>query len=176
LNEALGGWQLTQAYQLQSGPPLSVTTGNDVAGVGPGSGPQFLNVTPGASLHANGKFSHGADSNSWFNTKNPDGSLIFTLPTAGTFTTEHVRNILRAPGQAYFNASIQKRFVIYKTQSLSFRFDAFDFPNHPNWNAPDTNFSGETTTGTPAYTDPTFGKVTQKNNQRSLQVSLRYSF
>jgi hypothetical protein len=30
-----------------------------------------------------------------------------------------------------------------------------------------------------AYGDtssPTFGKVTQKNNQRSLQLSLRYSF
>jgi hypothetical protein len=176
LNEALAGWQLSQAYQFQSGPPLSVTTGNDIAGVGPGSGPQFLNVTPGANLKGNGHFSKGADGNSWFNTKNPDGTLIFTLPTAGTFTSEHVRNILRAPGQAYFNASIQKKFTIYHEQKLSFRFDAFDFPNHPNWNAPDTNFSGETITGTPAYTDATFGKVTQKNNQRSMQASLRYSF
>lgn len=175
LNEALGGWQLSQAYQFQSGPPLSVTTGNDVAGVGPGSGAQFLNVTPGANLKGNRHFSHGADGNSWFNTKNPDGSLIFTLPTPGTFTTEHVRNILRAPGQEYFNASIQKRFVTYREQYLTFRFDAFDFPNHPNWNAPDTGFSGENLT-TNSYTDTTFGKVTQKNAQRSMQASLRYSF
>jgi hypothetical protein len=175
LREALGGWQLTQVYQLQSGPPQSVTTGNDVAGVGPGSGPQFLNVTPGANLKASGKFSNGSDGKLWFNTKNPDGSLIFTLPTAGTFTTEHVRNIIRAPGQSYFNASIQKHFTIYREQLLSFRVDAFNFPNHPNWNAPDTNYSGENLT-TNSYSNSTFGTVTQKNGQRSLQGSLRYSF
>jgi hypothetical protein len=43
--------------------------------------------------------------------------------------------------------------------------DAFDFPNHPNWNAPDTSF-----------TSSTFGQVTQKNGNRSLQGSLRYAF
>jgi hypothetical protein len=176
LNEALGGWQLTQAYQFQSGPPLSVTTGSDIAGVGPGSGPQFLNVTPGANLKASGSFSKtGTDGKLWFNIKNPDGSLIFTTPTPGTFTTQHNRNIIRGPGQAYFNASIQKHFAIYQEQTLTFRFDAFNFPNHPNWNAPDTNFSGESLQ-TNSYSNATFGTVTQKNGQRSMQASLRYSF
>jgi hypothetical protein len=165
LNEVLGGWQLTQAYQFQTGAPFSIATGTDVAGVGPGSGNQLLQVTPGADLKGNGRFSHGADNNSWFNTTNADGSAIFALPTAGTFTSEHVRNLFRAPGQEYFNAAILKRFKTFEGQSLSFRFDAFDFPNHPNWNAPDTN-----------YTDATFGKVTQKNGQRSMQASLRYTF
>jgi hypothetical protein len=176
LNEALGGWQLSQAYQFQTGPPLSVTTGSDIAGVGPGSGPQFLNVTPGANLKAGGHFSStGTDGKLWFNIKNPDGSLIFTQPAAGTLTTQHNRNIIRAPGQAYYNASIQKHFIIYRQQTLSFRVDAFNFPNHPNWNAPDTNYSGENLT-TNTYSNATFGTVTQKNGQRSLQGSLRYSF
>jgi len=165
MNEALGGWQLTQAYQFQTGAPFSIATGTDVAGVGPGSGNQLLQVTPGANLKGNGKFSNGGDSNSWFNTINTDGTPIFTPPTAGTFTTQHVRNLLRAPGQEYFNAAVLKRFNTFEGQSLSFRFDAFDFPNHPNWNTPDTN-----------YTDATFGQVTQKNGQRSMQASLRYSF
>lgn len=165
LNEAFGGWQLTQAYQFQTGAPFSVFTGTDVAGVGPGSGAQLLQVAPGANLHGNGKFSHGADANSWFNTRNADGSPIFTPAPAGTFTPQLNRNILRAPGQEYFNAAIRKSFSIVEGQTLSFRVDAFNFPNHPNWNAPDTN-----------YTDATFGKVTQKNGQRAMQASLRYSF
>jgi hypothetical protein len=165
LSEALGGWQLTQAYQFQTGAPFSIATGTDVAGVGPGSGNQFLQVAPGANLKGNGKFSHGADNNSWFNTTNTDGSAIFTLPTPGTFTSQHVRNLLRAPGQEYYNAAVLKNFKTFESQSLSFRFDAFNFPNHPNWNAPDTN-----------YSDATFGKITQKNGQRSMQASLRYSF
>jgi hypothetical protein len=165
VNEALGGWQLSQAYQFQTGTPFSVSTSQDIAGVGAGFQAQLLQITPGASLHGNGKFSVGADSNSWFATKNGDGTNIFTTPTAGTFTTQHNRNILIGPGSANYNASLQKRFQTFENQFLTFRFDAFNFPNHPNWSAPDST-----------YTDATFGKVTSKTGQRAMQASLRYSF
>jgi hypothetical protein len=164
-NEVLGGWQLSQAYQFQTGTPFNVATSQDVAGVGAGFQGQFLQITPGAKLRGNGKFSVGADSNSWFNTKNGDGSSIFTTPTAGTFTTQHNRNLIYGPGAASFNASMQKRFQTFENQFVSFRFDAFDFPNHPNWSAPDST-----------YVDATFGKVTSKTGQRAMQASLRYSF
>jgi hypothetical protein len=164
-NEALGGWQLSQAYQFQTGTPLEVLTTQDIAGVGAGFQGQFLQITPGANLRGNGKFSNGTDSNFWFNTTNSDGSKIFTTPTLGTFTTQHNRNILYGPGQDSFNASLQKRFMTYKEQFLSFRFDAFDFPNHPNLSAPDST-----------YTDAAFGRVTSKTGQRAMQASLRYSF
>lgn len=175
LNQVLGGWQLTQAYQFQSGAPFSVATTQDIAGVGPGSGAQLLQIAPGASLKGNGKFSSSnTDSNQWFHVVNSDGSQIFTTPTPGTFTPQHNRNVLRAPGQAYFNASLQKHFSIYREQALTFRFDAFNFPNHPNWNAPDTTYVDQTVYGNTS--SPTFGKVTSKNGQRSLQASLRYTF
>ena len=164
-NEALGGWQLSQAYQFQTGTPLEVLTTQDIAGVGAGFQGQFLQITPGANLRGNGKFSNGTDSNFWFNTINSDGSKIFTTPALGTFTTQHNRNILYGPGQTSFNASMQKRFQTYKDQFLSFRFDAFNFPNHPNLSAPDST-----------YTDAAFGRVTSKTGQRAMQASLRYSF
>ncbi len=174
-NEALSGWQLTQAYQFQTGAPFSIATSQDVAGVGPGSGSQLLNITPGAKLGGARKFSNSnTGSNQWFNVVNPDGSQIFTLPTAGTFTTQHNRNVLRAPGQEYFNASLQKRFAIREASALTFRFDAFNFLNHPNWNAPDTNYTDQAAYGNTS--SPTFGKVTSKNGQRSMQASLRFSF
>ena len=78
VNEALGGWQLSQAYQFQTGTPFSVATSQDIAGVGAGFQSQLLQITPGASLRGNGKFSVGADSNSWFATKNGDGTSVFT--------------------------------------------------------------------------------------------------
>jgi Carboxypeptidase regulatory-like domain len=158
-NEALGGWQLSQAYQFQTGTPFNVATSQDIAGVGAGFQGQFLQIAPGAQLRGNGKFSVGADSNSWFN------ASAFSLPAAGTFTSQHNRNLIYGPGQANFNASLQKQFATFENQSLSFRFDAFDFPNHPNWAAPDST-----------YTDATFGKVTSKSGQRAMQASLRYSF
>jgi hypothetical protein len=159
VNEALGGWQLSQSYQFQSGTPLSVGTSQDIAGVGAGFQQQLYSVVPGASLKGNGRFSVGSDSNSWFNTK------AFVAPAVGTFTTQHTRNIIVGPGSTNYNASLQKRFQTFQNQYLTFRFDAFDVPNHPNWSAPDVN---------PA--DSTFGKVTSKTGQRSMQASLRYSF
>jgi hypothetical protein len=174
LSEALAGWQLTQAYQFQTGAPFSVATTQDIAGVGPGSGAQLLQVTPGASLKGNGKFSYSNnDSNQWFKVVNGDGTQIFTTPTAGTFTTQNNRNLLRGPGQEYFNASLEKHFALHAQNQITFRIDAFDFPNHPNWNSPDSTYVDQTAY---ASSTPTFGKVTQKNGSRSLQASLRYSF
>jgi hypothetical protein len=174
LREALGGWQLTQSYQFQTGAPFSVATTQDIAGVGAGSGSQLLQVTQGSMLKGNGRFSNSnTDGNYWF-APTTGGTQNFTTPTPGTFTSQLNRNILRSPGQSYFNASLQKKFPIYESSNLNFRVDAFDFPNHPNWNSPDSTYVDQAAYGDTS--SPTFGKVTQKNNQRSLQLSLRYSF
>jgi hypothetical protein len=137
----------------------------DIAGVGSGFQSQLLQITPGAHLQGNGKFSVGADSNSWFATRNGDGTNIFITTAAGTFTSQHNRNILVGPGSANFNASLQKKFQIFEDQALVFRLGAFDFSQPSHWSVSDST-----------YTDATFGKVTSKSWQRSMQASLRYSF
>ena len=158
--EALGGWQITQIYNFQTGVPLSVTSSTDVAGVGTGGGAQFYSIAPGAALGASGAFSAGtSDQNFWFN------PTAWVAPAAGTFTPQHTRNVLRAPGLENFNAGLLKRFDTVEGQYVTFRFEAFNFPNHPNWSAPDVN-----------PTSSTFGRVTGKTGQRSMQASLRYNF
>jgi len=158
-NEILGGWQLSQSYQFQTGTPFSVQTATDIAGVGSGFQGQLYELVPGISTHGNGKFSVKGDTNSWFN------GNAFAPPPQGTFTTQHTRNILVGPGSGNYNASMQKRFQTFENQFLTFRFDAFNFPNHPNWSSPVTS-----------PTDSNFGKVTSKTGQRGMQASLRYSF
>ena len=158
--EVLGGWQLTQTYNFQTGVPFSVATTSDIAGVGAGSGPQLYAIASGANINGGGAFSATpTDSNSWFN------AAAFTAPAAGTFTAQRNRNILRNPGVENFNAGLLKRFQTFEGQYLAFRFEAFDFPNHPNLSAADA---------TPGSS--TFGRVTSKTGQRSMQASLRYSF
>ena len=58
-----------------------------------------------------------------------------------------------------------KSFRIAERQAVQFRFEAFNWLNHPNWSGVDTG-----------PTSATFGKVTGKSSERNLQLSLRYSF
>lgn len=158
-NEVLGGWQLSQSYQFQTGTPFSVQTATDIAGVGPGFQAQLYSRVDGVRTNGNGGFTSPGHANTWFN------KAAFAAPTTGTFTTQHTRNILVGPGSANYNASLQKRFQTFENQFFTFRFDAFNFPNHSNWSAPVTN-----------PTDGNFGNVTSKTGQRMMQASLRYSF
>jgi hypothetical protein len=165
----LGGWQLSGTIQAQSGTPLTVSTSNDYAGVGAGSGAQIWNVN-GPISYPKQFATSTASSEYWFTVTNPDGTPIFTAPAAGTFTTQSNRHILRAPGFQSWNIALMKTFRIpfahLDSQSIQFRAEAFDFPNHPDWSSPGTNPTNLST----------FGKVTSKTDQRNLQLSLRYRF
>ena len=167
LGKLAGGWQLAGVSQFQSGTPATISTGDDFAGVGPGSGNQIWNVNGDFKLTGGDrKFSNGVgDQNYWFSVKNPDGSSIFTAPAAGTFTTQSNRGIIRQPGFQNWNLGLHKTFRITERQRLRFQVEAFNWINHPNWSAPNTN-----------PTAGTFGKITAKSSQRNLQFALRYSF
>lgn len=157
----LGGWTISAISQFQTGTPFSVLTGDDFAGVGPGSGSQFWNVTGDPSIDPGDRqFSeNNSDPNFWFN------RASFSRPAAGTFNTARVRNLLYHPGFQNHNVGLFKDFSFSETQRITLRFEAFNWVNHPNWNN--------------AVTDPNnaaFGRVTGKNSERNLQLALRYSF
>ena len=164
----LGGWQISGVSQFQTGTPASVTTSDDFAGVGTGGGAQFW-VKNGEHVlpHGERKFSYGgaADQDFYFRTKNADGSAIFTAPAARTFNNQSVRDIIYSPGFQNWTAGLFKNFQITESQRVQFRWELYNWLNHPNWSAVDAGpRSG------------TFGKVTAKNFERTMQLSLRYSF
>lgn len=161
----LGRWQLSGTSQFQSGYPLSVSTGDDFAGVGPGSGSQLWQLTGPVQLYK--KSSPNNTKNAyWFSTN------VFQKPAAGTFAPEATRNQVYGPGFQSWNISMQKAFPIIPSREsnrLLFKAEAFNFVNHPNLDNPNTN-----------PTSSTFGKVTGKGgtyaSDRQMQFSLRYEF
>ena len=168
----LGGWLLSGVSQMATGNPITIGTGDDFAGVGPGSGGQFwifsetpqikgqyANNTPAAT----GTF----ESNYWFNPFKADGTAIFTKPTAGTISNQKARGLFYNVGFQNHNLRLSKEFVIKESHALQFVVEGFNWLNHPNWNGPDTNPNNLTTT---------FGKVTSKSGSREMQIALRYSF
>ena len=185
----LGGWTITSVSQMQTGIPVSVGSNDDFAGAGgvgsindPNRIGQFWRVN-GDPSNA-GKFaSNSADTNFWFNIANPDGTPIFTRPANGTIVTSSVRNIIYRPGFQNHNLGLFKDFAITEKQRITFRFEAFNWLNHPNWGGetggnPDLN-PNNIVLDANGKVDPvrsTFGKVRNKGGQRELQFALRYQF
>jgi hypothetical protein len=181
--KALGGWQISGVTQFQTGLPCGVAGTNDYAGVGQdanfgcGVNGQYWIVNGDPKII--GTFGAGGQ---WFATKNPDGSPIFTAPTAGTFNlAKNVRNLIYQPGFQNWNVGLFKKFAFTERTGLQFRAEAFNFINHPNW-------GGGSGGGSPGVsgvqfnpTSATFGKVTTKGGgtgagERNLQLSLRVYF
>ncbi|HEX3572708.1 MAG TPA: carboxypeptidase regulatory-like domain-containing protein [Acidobacteriaceae bacterium] len=161
----LGRWQLSGTTQFQSGYPLSVSTGDDFAGVGPGSGNQLW-VRNGPVDMLKKSSPNNTTNGFWFN------HSVFQKPAAGTFAPRESRNQVYGPGFQSWNIAMQKAMPLIPSlerERLIFRAEAFNFVNHPNLDNPNT---------TP--TSNTFGKATGKGNtyasDRQLQFSLRYEF
>jgi Carboxypeptidase regulatory-like domain len=171
----LGGWSISAISQFQTGTPFSITSGNDFAGVGPGSGRQFWAITGEPQLDQNFS-SNPSDDNYWF-------QATAVAPTAGTFTNQRFRNFIYGPGFQNHNIGIFKTFSITERHRLQFRAEAFNWLNHPNWGAPGGNGTGTYNPNNGAAEgiglDPlsaNFGKVSTKGSERQLQFALRYQF
>jgi hypothetical protein len=156
----LGNWQFSGTVQAQSGRPQNIQQGNDYAGVGPGSGSQLWVHTRNPALY------HAFGGGHWFEPG------VFVRPDLGTFAPRGSRNFIYGPGFQSFNAALQKEMHIipgHENHALLFRAEAFNYPNHPNWDNPDVG-----------PTSGTFGEVTAKGNtyasDRQFQFSLRYAF
>ena len=127
----LGGWQITGITQFQSGTPFTIGTNTDYAGIGTSSfQPWQVN---GSTVVGDRSFSNSAaDSNFWFRTKNTDGSRFFTAPANGTFANQ-TKNIYYGPGFQNWNLGLFKTFSITERHRITFRAEAFNWLNHPNW-------------------------------------------
>jgi Carboxypeptidase regulatory-like domain/TonB-dependent Receptor Plug Domain/TonB dependent receptor len=181
IGKLLGGWQISGVTQFQTGLPCSVTGATDYAKVGLDS--NFGCGVNGQYWVVNGNpkiiGTFGA-SGQWFATTNPDGTQIFTKPTAGTFNTQRVRDIIYQPGYQNWNLGLFKAFPIDEQRGFQFRAEAFNFINHPNW-CGGSGCSGTTNIGLNPANLATFGKVLTKGGgvgggERNLQLSLRVYF
>ncbi|MEZ5354788.1 MAG: TonB-dependent receptor [Bryobacteraceae bacterium] len=159
-----GGWQVTGVIQAQTGTPFTVGSSDDFPGIGSNDfKPWNMSSTPSTPK----QFSQGSgDANFYFTPRNSDGTAIFTRPAPGTFGNQ-TRNSLpfNNVGFQNWNLAAFKSFQIHEAHSVQFRAEFFNFPNHPNWSGVDTNPNSGT-----------FGKITAKNSERNVQLSLRYQF
>jgi hypothetical protein len=199
LGGAVNGWEVTGVVQLQSGPNL---TGYQNQNFGMGySGVSGTNgssaIIPGS---ATGLTPDGiAISNlSLLGTPEIQLNPILTCkPASGLKSHQYINaSCFEAPtqvgqngntllpaiyGPAYFNwdMGLFKNFAITESQKLQFRFNFYNWMNHPLWsfNGSNLNLSfAQDAAYNMTQSNSTFGTTTQKQGHRIIEMGVKYYF
>jgi len=153
VNAALGGWQLGSIVTLQTGFPLTVTDGVNL------SNDNINHNRPDATGQSQDLPSDQRTPDHFFN------RAAYAFQAAGTYGNLG-RNTLIGPAIFTWDYSTVKKWRTFEGQNLEFRFEAFNFANHPNWAPPNT-----------VLNSPSFTKIQgTRVPMRQLQFALKYSF
>jgi len=148
------GWQLSSIVRLRGGEYLSITSGFDQALTGAAA--QRVDQVLASP------YSDVKNVDHWFN------SAAFAQPVLGTYGNMGGTNAL-GPGLIQIDMGVTRSFKVRENQSLQFRAEAFNLPNHMN-----PMFS--TTNPTTAINSTLFGKILTAGDPRILQFALKYVF
>jgi hypothetical protein len=158
---ALGtGWQVSGIVRILSGPYVTVSSGLDNALSG--TADQRPNQVLDSPYAANKSIQQ------WLN------PAAFAQPALGTYGSLGSRNIL-GPGSIQIDMGLTRTFRIREKQSIMFRAEAFNMPNHVNPCAPTVN--GQVVACPDVtLTDSAFGRILSAGDPRIMQIALKYVF
>jgi len=153
----LNGWQLNGIITARTGGPFSINSGVDNSLSGPTTNsPENDNAD---QISSDTSRPAGVDPlQEWFNT------AAFVPNQLGTYGTTR-RNSLRGPGAWNVDVGIFKEFSVTERLRSQFRFEAFNFFNHPTFDIPVNTL-----------TDRNFGKILSAEDPRVIQVALKLLF
>jgi Carboxypeptidase regulatory-like domain len=148
----LGDWQVSPSLRLQSGGPLSISSGvnNSLTG---GSGDR-ADPVPGASPYTS----------AWGPQLQMLNTAAFIQNPIGTYGTLG-RDTIRGPGTITVNAAMVRFFRFKEPYRLETRFEAFNAVNRVNFSSPATSL-----------TSATFGRITAAGDPRILQFAMKLHF
>ncbi|PYR90449.1 MAG: hypothetical protein DMF84_21330 [Acidobacteria bacterium] len=152
LSAVLGGWRLGLVETLQSGPPFTVITGANTTNAFP-AGPLRPNLVADPVLPADRR-----TLSRWFNT------AAFTNPTPFTFGNSP-RSVMRGPGIATTDATLEKRTSLGHGMTLELRAEAYNLLNQANFNIPGFTLGSAD-----------FGVISSARPSRTVQLGARVSF
>ncbi len=150
-----GGWQVSTAVRLGSGLPLAFSAPNSLSAYGyPGARPNISTLTDLTS---------GSQSpDHWFNTTAVTAPAPFTIGSAPRWISN-----LRTGALDVSDISLAKTFQVFERLKATFRMDAFNVTNTPQYGRANTTFGS-----------PTFGVITGTTNvtPRNIQAAIRLDF
>lgn len=155
------GWQYNTITQIRSGFPFSVGCGCDPLNVGQASGrAAFVAGVSPRPVNAS--------------TPMNQLSLAAFVKPVGQFGTQS-RNSFYGPDAINFDMSLFKAFPLplFEKQQITFRAEAFNIFNHPQFSNPQTGLNNPAQFG---QSTSTLSTQEGFHTSRQLQFALRYSF
>ena len=158
----LNNWEFAPLVHIISGAPFTVTAGQDNSLTDVGN--DRPNLVPGVPvyLHITRRSGSGASNRGYLNP-----AAFSQIPTSAFGTYGNIsRNAFRGPTAYQFDAQISRIFPIYERLNATFRLEAFNVLNHPNFSNPSAGL-----------TSSTFGQISsQSNAARVFQGSVKLIF
>ncbi len=153
LSKIIGGWNVGAIMILQGGGPFTVTMQTSTLDGVYAAGAQRADVLRNPNL------SSGQQSiQRWFDTEAFAAPAPYMFGNAG-------RGIIRGDGGVGIDLSISKNFSFGEGRYVQFRADAFNAPNHPDFNRPNS------TLGNSGY-----GIISGATPARTVQLGMRINF
>ena len=172
----LNNWEFAPLIHIQSGAPFTVTAGQDVSLTDVGNDrPSLIPGVP-AYLHQPIRSGTGQANRGYLN---PAAFVPNASAVPGTYG-DVGKNSFRGVTNYQFDAQVSRIFPIHESLNATFRLEAFNVLNHPNFNLPTGS-----TVGTPGgitgsnavLSSAQFGQITTTSNQaRVFQGSIKINF
>jgi len=169
----LGGFALDSVIRLSSAAPVNIVTGRDPLNIG------LTNIARpdrvlGEPLYLEGDSIPGGKR---FNPAAFDGATPLAQGRQGTLG----RNVMRGFGVKQLDLSLRRRFQILESVALSFRADAFNLFNTPNFANPNgvltnSNFGRSTAILSSQLGGFGLNPLFQAGGPRSIQLGLKLEF
>ena len=156
-NWVLGGWQVNGIYSAQTGDPVNIYHGRDIAGTTIGRG-QRPNLVGDPLSGVNRSRDNIVNGGPWYNVG------AYALPDRGYFGNVG-RNTMITPGDWNLDLGLFKNFAVSEKVNLQYRWEMFNAMNHANF----TNPVGRIISGTA-------GEINTLTGPRIMQMGLRIEF
>ncbi len=157
LRQLVNDWSISPIITLNSGLPMTFSTGSD-NNVDGNTGNDRADVVPGVSPGLNPNRPRSAAIAEWFNT------AAFVQNAAGQDGTSG-RNILDAPGFRDIDLGIFRDFKFMERFNLQFRAESTNAFNMVSLSAPSQTLSSSS-----------FGSISSAHSMRQIQLGLRLHF
>ncbi len=165
-SRTLGGWQMNSIFTVASGFPQTVVPGSDRSQTGSGyDRPNATGISPVLGNPTPAE---------WFNIE------AFSLQPLGSYGNAG-RDVVIGAGVFSWDFSTLKNLYLKEKRYLQFRFEAFNFLNHPNFGDPSLTLGNNRVdaNGKPIVGSGSFGTISSTRSgidMRELQFSLKLIF